>query len=190
MDPRKDWTDSLRVRFGALAVLVLMVVFWGWWIISLRVGLLDEARSAIDSAYTLDQDVSTLRAHWPEDRAALVEAMMDEAEKQLFRDFDHVALWLKQHKANASALGLQARHTLGEIGPTPQGLKGIGLVPLQLKIQAAQQDDGPYKAFVKYFRLLDDEEIRMDVDSATVTGSGDGVDDIELLLNLWMRTAT
>ena len=174
---------------SARAAVVLLLACIGVWVIQLRVTVIDEHRATVKSADALGKEVRALQAQLPPDRNAARDEFEADSEKKVLRDVDHLAVWLTTLNRRALGLGLMTTHVVGEADVLPQGVDGMELLPVQFSIQSLE-NEGSLDVFIKYLRILTEEEIVADIDRFTLTGKGQGPEEMDLNLKVWIRVAT
>ena len=155
------------------AVVVGLLALVAWWTISSRLVLLDRTTSTIHAAPELEREVIRLEQSWSPEHAATVTAMVNDAEKRLIADFDHLAIWIKDVKQHASSLNLQTSHTVQEGELTT--LAGVAVVPVHLEVHVDETDQ-PYTTLLKFFRFLVEKEVRVDIQRTVMSGKGTGLE--------------
>jgi hypothetical protein len=171
------------------AAIVVFLACIGLWVIHLRLAVIDELRATVESADALASEVGILRLQLPPSQAAAMDELEAHSGNKFLRDVDHLAGWLTTLNRRAAGLVLTTTHVVGEANSSPQGFDGMELLPVQFSIQSSE-DEGSLDVFIKYLRILTEEEIIADIDQFTLTGKGQGPEKMDLNLNVWIRVAT
>ncbi len=185
----QDSIQGLLRHASTRAAIVVFLACIGLWVIHLRLAVIDELRVTVESADALASEVGLLRLQLPPSQTAAMDELEAHSGNKFLRDFDHLAGWLTTLNRRAVGLGLTTTHVVGEADFSPQGFDGMKLLPVQFSIQSPE-DEGSLDIFIKYLRILTEEEIIADIDQFTLTGKGRGPEKMDLNLKVWIRVAT
>ena len=130
-----QWAECTLSYAGKRAlvgiVLVGSLILVGWSLTG-RLSLIAEAHSSIQSAFLLDQELTTFRTKWSGRVQEEIDQEVRQADAQLILGFEHTVQWLEQVRAQSLKPGFSWEYSLGQPLPAPEHLVGVQLLPVKL----------------------------------------------------------
>jgi len=174
-----------RISAGALVVGCLLLVGWS---VMFRLSLVTEAQSQIHTPFSLSRQVASLEQMWSDEEAASVRQEWAAMKTRSFADYDHLLTWVAQMTAHAHALGLEVSYRIDQVSTPVQGVQEIHRMAMELTIQAQTQEKS-YPRFMQFVKELSEDELKINIESMELMGSGEGAQKMELRVYTFLQQA-
>ncbi|GAV20723.1 hypothetical protein MMIC_P1696 [Mariprofundus micogutta] len=191
--PLEFITTQLKQGWAArivLIALILLSIGVIWWSINERLELLNGAKSISQQQETMRREIDHLQLKWSAQNHEKIAEDLAAAENKLMPDQNSLAEWLEKFIAKAQKQRINLIYNVGRAHPTPQKLGNVHLVPIQIILRPSRDlnQRNAYKKILDFAKSITNSSWRMDVTSASVTGSSDQLDQLEMYVEMWMRS--
>jgi len=182
-----------QLKQGWLARIVLIILILAsigaiWWSINERLSLIYGATSITRQQASIERESDKLQMQWSSQNHEKIGSELEKAESKLMPDQKSMADWLGNYITKAQNQQIQLVYNVGRAQLPLKQLGNIHLVPIQIILRPSdnlrQQD--AYTKILDFAKDITDNEWRMDVSSASVTGNGRRFEQLEMQIKIWM----
>lgn len=183
---------SLPHNLGKRLTAILLVgscvglVFWS---VTIRLALVTQAQSQMHSPFSLTRELEKLRTSWSQEQADALTRDWKQFQAHNFRDYDQVVQWITRFSTRAQALGFQVAYKIGEEGPPVSAISSIKPFSIEFSLQTQSEPDG-YNHFVGFMKEVTESDVSVTLDKIELSGTGRGVQKLDLILTAFMNQKT
>ena len=193
MTPIMNWKlSNVPPNLGMRLLAILLVggclglMFWS---VTIRLDLVTQAQSTMHSPFSLTRELERLRTSWSDPQAEAVDRDWEEFQSKNFTDDDQLVRWISRFSTRAESMGLQVAYKIGEEGQPVQGMPTVRPVSIEFSFQSPTDQDG-YRHFVRFMREVSESKVGITIDKVELSGTGQGVQKLELTLLGYMNHST
>lgn len=175
-----------RISAGMLIVGCVLLVGWSF---TFRLSLVTEAQSKMHTPFSLGRQVASLEQMWSDEEAASVQQEWAAMKTRSFTNYDHLVTWVTRMTAQAHTLGLDVRYRIEDTSTPVQGVQEVHRIAMEWSIQSENQVQG-YQHLMQFVQALSEDKLTINFESMELTGSGQGVQKMELRIHTFLQQPT
>lgn len=190
---------AMNMKWGHLApnfgrrltaiVLIAGCVGMVFWSVTFRLELAEQAQSQMHSPFSLTRELEKLRTSWSQDQSDSLTQDWKQFQAHNFKDYDQVVQWITHFSTRANAFGFQVAYKIGEEGEPVTGIPSIIPVSIEFSLQTQFEKDG-YSHFVQFMKDVTESEVAVTLDRIELSGTGGGVQKLDVALTAFMNIKT
>jgi len=192
LDRSLEFTSS-QLKQGWMARIILILLLLAsigaiWWSVNERLSLLYGATSITQQQADIQRGIDQSQMKWSSQNHEKIAADLLLAEDKLMPDQNTMADWLENFISQAQDRRIQLVYNVGRAHPSTDKLSNIHLVPIQiiLRPSATMKQSNAYKKLITFAKSITNNEWRMDVTNASVIGSREQFEQLEMHIEMWM----
>lgn len=174
-----------RISASVLVGGCLLLVFWS---LTFRLSLVTEAQSHMHTPFSLGRQVASLEQLWSDEEASVVKQEWATVKARSFEREEELVQWVTQMTKQAHGLGLEVSYRIEDVSTPIQGVPEIHRMAMELTIQAENLAQG-YQQCMQFVRALSEDQVKINFESIELTGTGQGVQVMELRLHAFLQQA-
>lgn len=180
---------NLGKRLTAI-VLVGSCVGLVFWSLTIRLAVVTQAQSHMHSSFNLTRELERLRTSWSQEQSGTLTHDWQEFQAHNFQDYDQVVGWISRFSKRAEGLGFEIDYKIGEEGAPVAGVRSIQPVSIEFSLRTKRIEEDGYGHFVQFMKDVTESEIAVTLDKIELSGTGRGVQKLDVVLTAFMDHQT
>jgi len=179
----QNWVG--RSCFALCYGICILTLVWSY---TYRLSLLEQTDSSVNQQQVLESSLLELQDTWTSGEYHLLHDQVGDLYRHVLPDYQALAIWLSELTNKANDMGLQLDYLIGE-AQSVATVDKVMMVPVSMSLKKLPRAaDKAYRNSLNFLHLLLREKWRLDFDSLRMDSQGEGVENVEVRLGLWVRS--